>query len=180
MIRSLCVRLGYIEADQQQFLGKIRDDVTHDPLELFLPCGTNPLQSRYQSLFIEDQTVSDPLWKLFFDNTMHNRAIDQGRLLLKRLEEFLADNLSHAEVLKSLLAGVQGIYNNKLRTPDRTMFTDDIAWSTLRLAWADSAYWMSYYELQLIGCHLGPEVRIYFHHTVSDGDDFFRTHQRPA
>ena len=76
-------------------------------------------------------------------------------------------------MLKSLLAGVQGIYNNKLRTPDRSMFTDDIAWSTLRLAWADSDYWLRANELLLIGCHLGPEVKIYFHRTLSDGDDFF-------
>ena len=38
--------------------------------------------------------------------------------------------------------------------------TDDMAWSTLRHAWADEQYWLSVEELLLIGGHVGPELNV--------------------
>ena len=68
---------------------------------------------------------------------------------------------------------MQRRYNHKSRKHDRSVFTDDIVWITLRLVWANTEYWLSANELLFIGCHLGPEFKTYFHTTDADGHDVF-------
>jgi len=65
LVRSFCVLLGYTTEEHELSLGDVRNDVNHDPLELFRPSKSNPQRSRYATLFVEDDYECSSLRKLF-------------------------------------------------------------------------------------------------------------------
>ncbi len=72
LVGGLCVQLGYIDVEDQAFLGVLRIDVDHDPLELFHSSQSNPQRSRFKTLFVEDDNESSSLRQLFFRNRVLN------------------------------------------------------------------------------------------------------------
>ena len=135
LVRSLCVQLGYIFVEEQDSLGGIRNDVDHDPLELFRPSKSNPLRSRYEILFLEDENESSSLRQLFFRNTMHNTGADQGHMMLHTLElvvesSLLSNREEQAAILQEVLIAVQHVYAQILLPKYPNTLTDEIAWGT--------------------------------------------------
>jgi hypothetical protein len=56
LVKALCVQIGYINMADASTLGVIRQNVDHDPLELFKASVNDSCRSRYDVLFIEDDT----------------------------------------------------------------------------------------------------------------------------
>ena len=164
LVGRLCVQLGYIDAEDQASLGVIRNNVDRDPLELFRSSKSNPQRSRYETLFVEDDNESSSLRQLFFRNTVHNTGGDQGHMLLHTLQtvvdsSFVSNREEQAAILQEVLVAVQHVYC-QVRLPNYpNTLTEDMAWSTMRHAWADEQYWLSVEELYSLVVTSAPSSR---------------------
>ena len=164
-------------------LGDVRNDVNHDPLELFRPSKSHPQRSRYATLFVEDDYECSSLRKLFFRNTAHITGGDQHHMLLHTFElvvECVHGSIpeEQKDILDEVLDALRHVYDQVLLPKFPDTVTDDSAWSTLRHAWSDDKYWLSVEELLLIGGYIGPELKIYSHRIEPDGAPVFEALDR--
>ena len=176
LVRGLCVQLGYILAEDMAFLGSLRTDVYHDPLELFLPSKSNGQRSRYLTLFAQDVPDNSSLRQLFFRNTVCNAGNGQTLLSVfhSAAQAAVAQHRAdQAAILQAVSVAVHHLYE-QVRLPNYPdALSHEIAWSTLRCAWADEQYWLSVEELLLVGCHVGPDLQIYTRSLQPDGSGVF-------
>jgi hypothetical protein len=176
LVKSLCLQLNYV--DSEEILGDISSDVHLDPLELFRPSKNNPLRSRFETLFIEDDNESSSLRQLFFCNMVYNTGTDQGHMLRHTLQTvvdslFVSNRTEEAAMLQEVVVAVEHLYS-QIRLPRYPeTLTHEIGWNTLRHAWADDDYWLSVEDLLFIGSFIGPQLKIYRQRIISDGSAVF-------
>ena len=145
LVRCLCVQLGYVNLGDADSLGVLRYDVDHDPLDLFKLSKSNDQRSRFETLFIEDDSECISLRQLFFRNTVINTAADNRHVLVATLES-LANSLrdtnreEQASFVQEVLVAVRNIYSQVCLPKFPSTLTEDTAWSTLRNAWSDENY----------------------------------------
>ena len=171
LAEQLCVRLGYVAAEDVDKLAKGVQLVEHDPLELFkasasLPDGV----SRYGAMFETAQTNAfDWVLRLFFSNPLYNADLDGARQsgrcqpmldVLRDVAQSCGD-AADAALLISLRTIVGKLYciHTPRRYPEGLRTSD--AWLALRHAWAEPSYYFSIAELQFVMALLGTCVEIY-------------------
>ena len=147
LVAGLCVRLHYIDAQHEALLGGIRNDVQHDPLELFQAAEGNTHRSRFEALFLDAEEQCARLRRLFLNITVQTSGGEQEHLITRVMREAASDMTrlgrdDEAAMLQAICIASGHVYEQKCCALPAfpPALTEAMAWSVLREAWRDERY----------------------------------------